>query len=80
MLAFVVCGVQVGVAAVMSPQFWRPAPVASSAPSDPAVESRDNNPNVVGVSAEVAARPLRRIGVVLCGGNVDLERLPWQKE
>jgi hypothetical protein len=66
----------------MSPQFWSPA--LSTAPlahaSADGTTFRDNNPHVAGVSAEVQARPIRRIGIVLCGGNVELDALPWQNK
>ena len=26
---------------------------------------------------EAAAAPLRRIGVIVCGGNVDIDSAPW---
>ena len=26
---------------------------------------------------EMAGTGVRRVGVILCGGNVDLDRLPW---
>jgi threonine dehydratase len=34
----------------------------------------------VALSDEMRALPgLRRVGIVLCGGNVDLDRLPWSR-
>lgn len=40
---------------------------------------RDNNKNVLGMDKdEIRQRPIRRIGIVLCGGNVDLDKpMPW---
>ncbi|MCA9296445.1 MAG: hypothetical protein KC983_08005, partial [Phycisphaerales bacterium] len=33
----------------------------------------------VALDDAMKARPdLRRVGVILCGGNLDLDRLPWQ--
>lgn len=31
------------------------------------------------LSPEFAALPHRRVGLILCGGNVDLDRLPWME-
>jgi threonine dehydratase len=63
----------VGVAAVLSKQFWTTGEAAKSA----GALCRDNNPHVIGMDDGVKDKPIRRVGVVLCGGNVDLDALPW---
>ena len=30
--------------------------------------------------AEAEGSTVRRVGIILCGGNVDLDHLPWKKE
>jgi threonine dehydratase len=60
----------VSVAAALSKQFYN---TRDSGPL-----SRDNNPDVVGMEG-AREHKVVRIGIVLCGGNVDLDRLPWVK-
>lgn len=66
----------VGVAAVLGKQFWTCGEAAKAAGK----LCRDNNPNVQGMADGVQEKPIRRIGIVLCGGNADLDALPWTKK
>lgn len=59
----------VGLAAALSSQFTTLQP-------KPDGKFRDNNPAVLNMK-EYIHKPVKRVAIVLCGGNVDLDTLPW---
>lgn len=78
----------VGVAAILSKQFHttkhslgRDAITHSEEEwRDVRMKVRDNNRHVTGMDGVEEFQPIRKVGVVLCGGNVDLDALPWTKQ
>lgn len=77
--ASVVSGGQAGAGAGAGTWTWAGAGAGAGADAETALGQGQDQHQGQGLGQGVE-RPIPRIGVILTGGNVDLEQLPWQSE